>query len=355
MSDLHKSCPDARPPRRAFTLIELLVVVAIIGLLSAMLLPSFLQMFNAGSDAQAYAIVSGQISAARALAMKTSRYTCVHIQKAHDDVTGSQFKGRYICAVLIQNPETGRFNSDQVFVMSKSSSTATVNGKTLKDTSQNWVPNQWAGYSIRMLTGGGAGQSWQIKENTKDELTLASGGWSPIAPAIGNVYVIFKTTGLEPQALPGEVAFGRVVDPFCSGTAYSAGALGGDDNLTFFTTINIVFSPAGNVALRVDDQPVKFDRAFPVGSNTEADFLLSYFHDFPAFSTPVYSKIWDYENKTVREGASPGPQFGTRTLAIIPDIQQFKSRDAAGRASYLAENCQILPLNVYTGQLGPRK
>lgn len=61
----------------AFTLMELMVVVSVIGLITAMVLPSIMTMFAAGSDAQAANIITAQLSSARSYALRNNTYAGV--------------------------------------------------------------------------------------------------------------------------------------------------------------------------------------------------------------------------------------------------------------------------------------
>jgi prepilin-type N-terminal cleavage/methylation domain-containing protein len=67
-------------PGEAFTLVEMLVVVTIIGLLLAIVLPTTVKLFTAGSDASAYNVLAGQLAAARSLAIQERTLAGVHAQ-----------------------------------------------------------------------------------------------------------------------------------------------------------------------------------------------------------------------------------------------------------------------------------
>jgi len=73
----------------AFTLVELLVVLFIIGLMATVVLPSIVGLFTAGSDAQAYNLLVGQLAAARMVAIQNRTYAGVHIQLA--DANGGTY------------------------------------------------------------------------------------------------------------------------------------------------------------------------------------------------------------------------------------------------------------------------
>lgn len=67
---------------RGFTLLEMMVVIGLVALMASMALPSIVALFNSGADAQAYNLISAQITAARAKAVLSSTYAGVHVQMA---------------------------------------------------------------------------------------------------------------------------------------------------------------------------------------------------------------------------------------------------------------------------------
>lgn len=108
----HHAAPSARAAagRGGFTLIELLVVCGIILLLAAIALPSVASIFGAGSDAQAYNLLAGQLAAARALAIREGRYAGVHVQLA-DPNAQEDLEDVCFMAVVIRSPASGRFSN----------------------------------------------------------------------------------------------------------------------------------------------------------------------------------------------------------------------------------------------------
>ncbi|MCJ7543472.1 MAG: prepilin-type N-terminal cleavage/methylation domain-containing protein [Phycisphaerae bacterium] len=86
-----KQAAIMRCSAESFTLMEMLVVLVVIGILSAIVLPSMVGLFTAGSDAQAYNVLAGQLVAARGLAIQHRTHAGVHAQLA--DPTGA-FTGR---------------------------------------------------------------------------------------------------------------------------------------------------------------------------------------------------------------------------------------------------------------------
>ena len=74
----------AASPARAggFTLLEMMVVIGLVSIMVAMSLPSVMALFNAGADAQAYNLLTAQLTASRARAVVGSTYAGIHVQLA---------------------------------------------------------------------------------------------------------------------------------------------------------------------------------------------------------------------------------------------------------------------------------
>jgi prepilin-type N-terminal cleavage/methylation domain-containing protein len=92
-----------RPGRRAFTFIELMVVIALIVIVSTIALPSFLKLFSSGADAQAYNMMSAQLSVARADAVVEGKYYLMHtgIGNANDSASINLPKYTAYMAILV--------------------------------------------------------------------------------------------------------------------------------------------------------------------------------------------------------------------------------------------------------------
>ncbi len=67
---------------RGFTLLEMMVVIGLVSLMVAMSLPSVIALFNSGADAQAYNLISAQLTAARSRAVLGNTYAGLHVQLA---------------------------------------------------------------------------------------------------------------------------------------------------------------------------------------------------------------------------------------------------------------------------------
>lgn len=109
----------ARPARPAFTMIEMIVVVGMILLLSAVAVPSFVQLFSSGANAQAYNMVSAQMMTARNVAIERGQYAGLHFQRP-DATKGPfrQIRGDFeyfgYCGVVVGtfNPATSALTLD---------------------------------------------------------------------------------------------------------------------------------------------------------------------------------------------------------------------------------------------------
>ncbi|MEI7836226.1 MAG: prepilin-type N-terminal cleavage/methylation domain-containing protein, partial [Planctomycetota bacterium] len=67
-------------PRGAFTLVEMIVTICVIALLTSIAMPALVQLFRSGADAQAYNIVSVELTNARSNALQKGVYSGVHFQ-----------------------------------------------------------------------------------------------------------------------------------------------------------------------------------------------------------------------------------------------------------------------------------
>ena len=99
---------------RAFTLMELIVVIGIIGLIVTIVVPTIENMFAAGADAEAYNILVAQLTAARAQAIRGSKYVGVHVQMADANALPELADVCYT-AVFYYDQASGKFKQDDGF------------------------------------------------------------------------------------------------------------------------------------------------------------------------------------------------------------------------------------------------
>lgn len=86
--------------RGGFTLLELTVTIGIIILVATIALPSISRMLSMGADAQAYNLISAQITVARALAVESGDYAGIHVQPASTTATPTKIRGKCYSAVI---------------------------------------------------------------------------------------------------------------------------------------------------------------------------------------------------------------------------------------------------------------
>ena len=97
----HPTGRSSRPARRAFTFIELMVVIALIVIVSTIALPSFLKLFSSGADAQAYNMMSAQLSVARADAVVEGKYYLMHTGIGNVNASANLPKYTAYMAILV--------------------------------------------------------------------------------------------------------------------------------------------------------------------------------------------------------------------------------------------------------------
>jgi prepilin-type N-terminal cleavage/methylation domain-containing protein len=102
MAEQYISRLTSPAPARAFTLVELMVAVAIIVLIVALAGPSTVTLFTSGAESQAYNLLSANLTAARALAIRQGTYAGVHVQIGATDTT----RGKCYLAVVWDDPST---------------------------------------------------------------------------------------------------------------------------------------------------------------------------------------------------------------------------------------------------------
>ena len=385
-----------------FTLVELLVVITIIAFMGLMLIPAIVGLFNSGVDSQSYAMLTQEMSAARTLAIKSSCYVCLHIQQANKDADSNipaSIHGKFYMAVLIRNPflyTTGSsgtdssFYPDQVFAIGTVSSASTTMVTVNAPAGTNWVANQWSGYWVRILgsstNSGATGQSGQIcvpsgGNNTPTALPLT--GALNVAPNSGDYYMIYKPSNIDPQPLPGKIAFGRLCPPFVVNGLFVQTALGGNtldvpptttnsQLAQSFVTVNIIFSPSGTVVTSTPDSNGNAYLASVIPGTTTP--LPGYFYnDRNAATTGIYTQLWPMPSSSAAAGSvytgtntmpssvsNDGvnlPQPGTTAVTMV-DFSKYSMYNATYRYNYMSDvntGCPYLSINVNTGQMLPRK
>jgi type II secretory pathway pseudopilin PulG len=272
----------------------MLVVIALILLVAGMAMPSIAQLFRSGADAQAYNLVSAQINAARTCAMQNNCFTCLHLQVA----TGSASPDPQttVGIIFIWNPTTAKFG--------------------LKNPTTN-LP-----------------------------------------------------TGFDPQSYPGNYAFGQASTAFINvnnatanaylsqvanvggGCDFNPGALStAADRRTlniaapWFTSVSIIFTPLGDITTTIN------------GKTTFVfDTSASAFTSTPIWDAVTANGRWDTGSNTFKTDQSGFSAVNALTMFSMTDANNsYRSNTATDFVNFINQNGQLIPINIYTAQLFPRR
>lgn len=113
---------------------------------------------------------------------RVQHYTGIHLPSTRNETLSYIARNRHIECVDCHNPHATRNGLHGDYgVATGGSSNTLVNGN------KNWVPNQFSGEYINIISGTGAGQTATIAGNTASTVTISS-TWT--APASGSVYRI---------------------------------------------------------------------------------------------------------------------------------------------------------------------
>ena len=207
--------------------------------------------------------------------------------------------------------------------------------------------------------------------------------------------MIYKPSNIDPQVLPGTIAFWPALPPVRRQRRLVHAALG-DTSLTTantmygqsFLAVNIIFSPSGTVVSSTPDLngAAYLATAIPTSSNSPTP-LPGYFYTDPAALaySGLYTQLWPMPSsssaapaayrQTLQQVPTPvnaydgvnWPQPGTTVVTMV-DYTKYLARSSpvgdsslgsnTGRNSYLAADnggCPYLSINVNTGQMLPRK
>jgi len=156
--------------------------------------------------------------------------------------------------------------------------------------------------------------------------------YKDLDPTPGGVDMKFVLAeGFRPRRLPGSFVFGEISDRSMNGADYT---LNSDSEVEDFTTFTVVFSPSGAVVRQVRGQDIVFDRNDPI------------------FSGSTGKQLWDPDVANRPNGnGEPGA-----AAVVLFDYADFRDLPSGpDRNAYLKQSGQLIPVNVYTGQLFPRK
>jgi type II secretory pathway pseudopilin PulG len=275
----------------------MLVVIALILLVAGMAMPTIAQLFRSGADAQAYNLVSAQINATRTYAMQNNCFACLHLQVATGP--GSSDPQTTVGVIFVWNPTISKFG----------------------------------------LTNPTTGQP----------------------------------TGFDPQSYPGNYAFGQASAAFINigntttNTYLSqvANVGGGCDfnpaNTTavadkrtlniaapWFTSVNIIFTPLGDITTTINGQT-----SFLFDTTSAA------FYTQTAGVAPAGQGVWEAGTANSRWTNS----LQTNGFSAVNALTMFSMTDANNSyktspndfLSFINQSGQLIPINVYTAQLFPRR
>lgn len=275
--------------RGGFTLVELLVVITLLGLVTAIALPTVTSLFNAGADAQAFNLLSAHLTAARANAIVDNNYVGVHVQQAST-----------------KNP--------------------LLNGEGF-----------YMGLVERNVQSNHAKGLFRLREDS------------------------------TPQRLPGEYAFGELSYSYLDDAGNFEHIT--QDNLPYFTSVTVIFNPNGKVVRNIpttdDYNPLGRFRTIPDQADSPLPIFQykGYFEEFYGFygddTQNFRTQVWDPTiANTIRDGDNDRDGVPGVTAVTMFDYEILKSRleESEEQAKdYLYENGQLMPVNIHTGLLYPRK
>lgn len=162
--------------------------------------------------------------------------------------------------------------------------------------------------------------------------------------------------GMAPQRIPGNVSFGYASeaisgkDNICRldatiGDNESSPFTGVSDNVRKLTTFSVIFNPLGAVTRFANGDPIHFNDQSPDTSRGQSEIFTD------AATTDVVrfgsKRLWRLANTDYVQD-----RYGTTAITMF-DIADYLS--ASNKVGFLAENAQLLPMNVHTGQLYGRR
>jgi len=137
------------------------------------------------------------------------------------------------------------------------------------------------------------------------------------------------TPNFRPERIPGTVVFGKIGKPYVSDAGEYKGIVT-DDDLDKFTTLTIVFSPAGKVVKQPGGRNVVFEPTDPLFKGAD-------------------TRLWNRLLTLQLSGETAVTLFDIKKFIVLRDQSRPKAWN------YLNENSMFLPVSIHTGQLLPRE
>jgi prepilin-type N-terminal cleavage/methylation domain-containing protein len=305
---------------KGFTLVELLVVISIISLLTLTILPGTLALFKSGADSQAYNVMAAMMSSARAAAIQRSTYVALHGQLAVEQ------------------------------------------RRTYSSIDNKWL---WR---------------WRQDDKAANPLYRPDSSFFRLAILVydHNTGRWFLPADYAPQSLPGTMVMGQVsdgaivppavvppglqfVDPL---TDHFQNIADTKDHFADFTSFTILFSPLGTVSIQFNGTDI--DLNANGGAYFESDtaktkrVFISSAETIAPTTSQSTNFFWALDD-LITAGAVPHTEPGVRAVTLFDYMKVesflpgFPAVNPTKVTDYLDENGQLIPINVYTGQLFPRK
>ncbi|MCY2928440.1 MAG: prepilin-type N-terminal cleavage/methylation domain-containing protein [Planctomycetota bacterium] len=142
-------------------------------------------------------------------------------------------------------------------------------------------------------------------------------------------------SGYMMQELPGRIAVGQATSEFVDNSGNYTGDFS-DTNLPNFTSLTVVFGPQGSLVQTIPDATTGAPK--PILFDVTADLF--------AGAQPLWLAATANGTGTGKNGVSAVCLFDYITL---------RSWEVGKRKDYLTQFAQVLPVNMYTGQLYERK
>jgi len=258
----------------AFTLAELLVVMAVISMSLLIVLPTIASLFTSGAEEQAISVLAGGLSAARGSAIRDQSYGLLHVQIGRDD-------DKCWMVVMRYDRPTGRF-----------------------------ISSYWT-----------CPEHPEVRLAEKRSVCPHPDCHNPLQPQ-----------GAQAQRMPGDAAFGEVVDSFI--TPASGGDSGDSDSFNNvvntdegfkdFTTFNVIFAADGSLVSDIEGAAPQLYSRDPV---------------FEDVGSKQRTRVWQYQAASVNEK-------GTRVMTVF----DYKKLKVLGDRTKELNKSRLLVVNPYTGQ-----